>query len=370
MIDITQLAKKIENELNDGQTFYEFRIVCDTAEFKKPKRELNDITEYINGLFTTNGSDVSTLNSGLLVSTLNCSLRLIMRMKGFEENEYSMPDENNNREIIAYGDKTRVAMMRSFLDNFFKGNVTWSDTDKDGKEYVLSAVYDIAQSGIRGQVERLGDSFTFLINVYYVIVQQGINSQSAIYTLDNAVIPYQSVTTYRTPTMDGNVYANTNDGSTKNLSSQSTLSFAFELPALSDITTGNMLDFLFDGELNQAHFLTQNINGKIKNYLVTYGEIKLIGQTIENLGQSLSLLESPNDYDLIHFADSYFIYRVNVQLSELAVPETATVYLFGTNENGFLTAENGVVTADMGFGDYIVSTAEITIENENITRVD
>ncbi len=365
MIDITQLAERIQDELNEGQTFYNFKIVCDTAEFKKPKRELNNITEYINGLFTTNGSDVSTLNSGLLVSTLNSTLRIIMRMKGFEENVYSEPNGDNDREILAYGDNSRVSLMRSYLDNFFKANDTWSDIDKDGKEYVISAVYDFAQSGIRGQVERLGDSFTFSTNVYYTIVQQGINSQSAIYTLDRVVIPYQSVTSYRTPTMDGNVYANTTDGATKNLSSQSTLSFAFELPALSDTTTGNMLEFLFDGELNQAHFLTQNINGKTKNYLVTYGEIKLIGQTIQNLGQSLSLVECPNDYDLIHFADSYYIYKATQGVSNIEVPSDTVAYLFGANTNGFLEA---TTVADIITGDYVVSTGELNITG--LTRVD
>lgn len=373
MIDITQLSERIQNKLNEGQNFYNFRIVCDTAEFKKPKRKLNDITEYINGLFTTNGSDVSTLNSGLLVSTLNCTLRIIIRMKGFEENELSEPDKDGNREILVYGDNTRIALMRSYLDNFFKANDTWSDTDKDGKEYVVSAVYDFAQSGIRGQVEHLGDSFTFLANVYYTIVQQGINSQSAIYLLDGVIIPYQSVTNYRTPTMDGNVYAGSKDGATKNLSSQSTLSFAFELPALSDTTTNNMLDFLFDGELNQAHLLTQNVKGKKKTYLVTYGETKLIGQTIQNLGQSLSLVECPDDYDLIHFSDSYYIYRANMIISELSLSGNGQLYSFGTDGGPFNVEENNgeyVARGNASSGSYIVSTVLINVENSNITRID
>ena len=41
--------------------------------------------------------------------------------------------------------------------------------------------------------------------------------------------------------MDGNVYANTKDGATKNLAAQSTFLIVFELPALKDTTTTNML---------------------------------------------------------------------------------------------------------------------------------
>ena len=356
MISIKELSNKIQENLNKGQDLFKFWLVTDTAKFKRASRDKNDITEYVNGLFNVNTSDASTLNNGNLVSTLNCSLKIIMRMKGFDDDVYSTPEaEGETPTLITLGDLSRIQIMREYLDRFFQGNTfeEMSDAEDASKKYVVSAVYDLSQSGVRGQVERVGDSYTFTANIYYVIVQQGINSRSAVFTLDNFVIPYQSVTTYRTPTMDGNVYADTKDGSTKNLSSQSTFSISFELPALLDETTSNMLDFLFNGELNQAHFLTKKVGEKTKSFLVAYGEIKLIGQTVENLGQNLSLVECPTDYDLIHFNDKYFVYEANIDGITLDIKE-GQAYLFGSKYNGFINN-----TTVINYGDKVVSLVPI-----------
>ena len=356
MISIQALSKKIEDKLNNGQDLYNFWLVTDTAKFKKPTRNKNEITEYVNGLFSVNGSDVSTLNNGNLVSTLNCTLKIIMRMKGYEEDILTTPEkEGEEPQLIAYGDLSRIQIMRSYLDNAFQGNDydTMFDEKDAEKEYIVSAVYDFAQSGIRGQVEKIGNSYTFTTNIYYVIVQQGINSRSAQFRLDNVIIPYQAFTCYRTPTMDGNVYANSADGSTKNLTSQTTFSISFELPALDDAVTSNMFDFMNNGRMNQAHFFTQEINGKKTHRLVAYGEIKLIGQTIENLGQTLSIVECPTEYDLLEFRDEYFIYEVVDDALSLSV-EQGEAYLFGNEYNGFIDTSNYLYK-----GDIVVSLKEL-----------
>ena len=346
MIELYQLANKLQEELNKNQDLYEFNIVCDTAEFKKSKRENNEVTEIINGYFSVNGSDISTLNSGALVSTINCSLRVIMRMKGFEEDvygEFEGVDDNGaptvETRLVSYGDNSRIKNMREYLDGFFKGNTCDAMTDKNDKKFIVSAIYNFSQSGQRGQVERLGDSFMFSTEIFYTIVQEGINTRMSTFILDGVVIPFQSMTIYRTPTMDGNVYANTKDGATKNLASQSTFSVSFELPALEDDTTANMLDFLFNGDINQAHLLTVDINKKTKNYLVTYGETKLIGQTVQNLGQTLSLVECPNIYDLISFGENYYIYKLSQKIENEIDCDNAQVYVFGQN-SGFVNKIN------------------------------
>ncbi len=357
MINLIDLAKGLQNELNEkAKGMYEFYVVTDTAKFKRPTRNKNDIKEYVNCLLTMNGSDVTTLQTGTLISTATCTLRLIMRLTGYEDDIFSTPDENGKSELITYGDKTRVELMRQYLDAIFQKNTykQMDDSEDASIKYVVSAVYDFAQSGIRGQVEKIGDSYSFSTTIYYSFVQDGINTRASTFNLDGVLIPFQSVTVFRTPTMDGNVYANTKDGATKNLSSQSVFSISFELPALNDNTTANMLDYLFDGELNKAHFLKLDINGKTKNYLVTYGENKLIGETIMNIGQTLSLVECPEDYDLIYFADNYFIYEasanLNINLGEL------TVCQFGSS-NGFISG-----VSQVGYGDKIVSLTELTIQ--------
>jgi hypothetical protein len=280
-----------------------------------------------------------------------------MRLKGFEEDVYSQSEEGEE-QLVSYGDKSRIMIMRHYLDSVFQGNVIENMTDDDGKDYVVSSVYEFAQSGTRAQVDIIGDSYTFQTTIYYSFVQNGINTRSAIFYLDGAIIPYQSMTMYRTPTMDGNVYANTTNGATKNLVSQSTFSVAFELPALKDDTTNKMLEYLLNGDLNQAHLLRVNINGTIKDYLVTLGELRLIGEIVKNLGQSVTFMEAPDDYDLISFGNYLNVYYAhnNVKISGLSLPESAQVAVFG--DNGYMRTSGYIL-----LGDYIVSTVEINNEN-------
>ena len=358
MITIKELAQKLQEKLDNIEvnTLFKFNVVTDTGEFRKPEWNGEQLTEYVNCLFTSQNSDISTLQTNSLVVTQTCALSLVLRMTGREETTYY-----DNGELIAYGDIDRVTLLREYLESVLQFNGTETMTDNDGKEYIVSIVYELLQSGSRGQVDRVGDAYTFNALIYYTFVQNGINSQQAVFMLDGEQIPYQSVTTFRTPTMDGNVYANTTDGATKNLASQSTFSFSFELPALKDKTTNNMLDYMLNGDINQAHLLKYSIGDKVKEYLVTYGEIKTIGETIKNVGQTLTLVECPNDYDLISFGEYVNIYEVTTAFT-LNIDSKTQAYVFGADGNRFVKSGDSVKV-----GDKIVIT-EILTENVGVIQ--
>lgn len=313
MIELQTLAKDIENKLNKPGQF-NFNINIDTAQFKSAIRQGNQEIYYVNGLMRSLGSEVSNLISsnkdepGLLYATQSCNLQFLVKLEDIEENIYT-----EDGELIETGYKTKLEDLRVLLDDLFSKNSTEVIT-YNNKSFTVSTIYSLVSSGTREMVDGVGDAFTYSVDIFYMYVENGINTRDFIFELDGMVIPYQSVTTYRTPTMDGNVYANTKDGSTKNIASQSTLSISFELPATTDNVTQKMIDYLLDGELNQAHFLKVRINGRDKRYLVAYGENKLIGETVKNLGQNLSLVECPTNYDLISFPENYYIYTMQGDL--------------------------------------------------------
>ena len=352
MIALNKLAQNIQDKLNAKESIFNFSVVSDTAKFKNPTRDKNTINEYVNCLLIANSSDISTLANNYLFSTLTCTLRIIMRLKGFDEDTITEQD-------VIYGDKTRVAIMRQYLDGVFQGNEVYPETDDEGKDYIVSVVYEFAQSGQRAQIEKIGDSYTFTATIFYSFVQNGMNTKDVVFMLDGAIIPFQSMTMYRTPTMDGNVYANTKDGSTKNLTSQTTWSVAFELPALNkDKTTQYMMKYLLKGDMNQAHLLKMQIGPETIEKLVVYSEHKIMGEIVKNVGQSITLMEAPEDYDLISFGKHLYVYtstgNAAFDLSPSESEDNALMYIFRPDgNNGFYNEKT------LNKGEYLVSTVSL-----------
>lgn len=367
MISLNTLARDLQAKLNDNEAGFTFNIVTDTGELKAPTRNGNTVIAPINGILTSTGSDVTNLvdgnggeNQSLLYATQNCTLRVIMSLPD-TENDIEIPEENGLDADVIAGYSTRIESLRAVLNSVFQGVINENLTDANGKTYSTTTVYQFVASGQREMVSFLGDSFSFYCYITYFFVQNGVNTRDMTFTLDGSVIPYQSVTCYRTPTMDGNVYANTKNGATRNISAQSNFNVSFELPAMVEPVTNQIFSYILDGALNRAHLLHFKLNNQERDYLVTFGENSIMGETIKNAGLRLSLVEAPDEYELINFGKNYWIYQATSGATQVQVPDGTQVYLFG-NDNGFLTAVNGVATANISTGNYLVSTAKLTSE--------
>ncbi len=372
MIELKTLVGQLQDKLNRNLQGLNFAIALDTAKFKRSLRKQNTIQERINGLIKVNSSDTTNLSDGKLFATISCRLSVIFKLEGKEEDEIVYNEKGEEIGIIP-GYKTKVDAVRLALSTAFQKNEQEKMTetviengDRVQKEYLVIKLYQFPESGERIQTMELGDSYSFNVYISYMFVESGISSYDVVYTLDGNVIPFQQSTSYRTPTMDGNVYADTKDGATKNLVSQSTFSVSFELPALKNNVTKNMFRYLFGGKINQAHILNikyPSFDGEIDeeyNYLVVYGENRIMGDTILNIGQSLTLMEAPDDYELLNFPEKYYIYQyLGNGLSELTFNDNAYFYDFETKTFG--TAFKGVSKEFVvGYGDHIVSTAPLT----------
>ena len=370
MIELKTLAKKLQDKLNGILSGFNFHIVTDTGELRLPEREGNDVRQFVNGLLTSNGSEVTNLVTGngeenkLIYATQSCTFRVILQLEDEEEDIY-IKDLKGNIVDTIYGYKSKIASLRSTLNSAFQG-VYNENIEENGRTYSVTTVYNLVESGQREMVEHLGDSFIFYTYIYYSFIENGVNTRDMTFKLDGATIPYQSITVFRTPIMDGNVYANGKNGSTRNISSQSTLSISFELPAVKGKTLDAIINYILDGDLNQAHLLKATINGVERDYLVAYGENKLMGETIKNVGMSLSLVECPDIYELLHFNSNYYVYEVKEQLSsaEVVFLGDAQIYQFGDNAGFVPTIEMEEDIAYMAHitanvGDKIVSTHPI-----------
>ena len=313
MITLLSLARHIEHELNESGLGYAFKIFSDTGEFQKATRNKNTVTECINGELRSLSSDITTLDDGSILATQNCKLDLIFRLEDQEENEveeFIEINEKNGKISVKKGETiigsaSQVNDIRTVLNNYFQTSSVFQGPIEDGagKSFIVTRIFQLAESGQRNQIEILGNSFVFSVYVYYMFVENGINTKNQVFELDGLDIPLQSITIYRTPVMDGNVYANTKDGSVRNISSMSQFSVSIELPALTKDFTFIVLESLFNGELNVPHILQTRVNNKGDYYLVSLGENRLIGETIKNMGQSISFVLCPDEYDLLNIPE-------------------------------------------------------------------
>jgi hypothetical protein len=376
MIELKKIVNQLEDKLNNNIYGVNFAIATDTAKFKRSLRKANIIEERINGLLRVMSSDTTNLSDGKLFATLSCNLKVIFKLEGDEEDKIIYNEKGEETGVIP-GYKSKIETIRNALSNVFQSNEqeTMTETvvengERVNKEYLVIKLYQFPESGERLQVQELGDSYSFNIYISYMFVEGGISSYDTVYTLDGIVIPFQTFTTYRTPTMDGNVYADTINGATKNLISQTTFSVAFKLPALKNNITKNMFRFIFGGKINQAHLLNikyPSFDGSAEeyNYLVVYGENSLMGDTILNMGQNITLMEATDDYELLNFPEKYYIYQYNGEspLNSLKFKEYAYFYNFETKEFG--NAKKGVeIEFKVQKGNHIISTGPINNIND------
>lgn len=318
MISLKTLTERLETKLNSNTANVHFHIIPDTGTRKKPTRTANTITEYINGTFSLISSDKSNLVDGEVYATMSCRLRVIVRLKGGMSDEDEIIRNPDTQEIlkVVEGNNTIIDRVRSVLSDAFSKNEQQTMTDTvDGttKTYLVSTLYQFVETGMREQVEGIGDSFTFSAYISYMFVENGINTYDVKYYLDGNLIPFQTNSVYRSPTMDNNVYSDTEDGTAKALATQSTFSVSFKLPALRNSVTRLMFDWLFGGGINSLHILTvkqETWDGIFseKSYIVTFGENDLTGESILNLGQTLTLIGFIDDYELVKIPDNYYIY--------------------------------------------------------------
>ena len=198
-------------------------------------------------------------------------------------------------------------------------------TDKDNKSYVVSSVYSPLNDGERAQVQGIGLSYVFRTNIYYTIVQQGINSRAFDFMLDGIALPYEAISLLRSPILDNYVPSGSTDGTAESIGTQQAFSINVELPALNDNITRALFDFLLDGKINTAHILHCDLAGiKQKDFLVQISEVSATAQQTMNVGQKISFIPIIKEYDFVEIANNLYIYyfgniESNAPISEVAM---------------------------------------------------
>ena len=375
MLSVEILKKDLENRLNDNNVGICFKLFSDTGKYKKAIRKVNQIEDYVNGIVNVTSSDISKTNDGFIVATMTLRTEFVVRCKDEEEDIYYKTQQLKDDEFVEVenkeaGNETFLKNVRGFLDSFTENNSYYVLSDEMKTTYDISVAHSVAVPGIRQQVPGVGDAMTYVLYSYYNIIQGGENSQKYKFILDGVQIPYTRATLRRVPTVEADVYMNSN-GTAKTTISNTVLGYSLACPTFVGEFSNSVKNYILNGENNVAHFLEVVMNDISKIYLVVFGETSLTAQGILNVGQELSFAEAPEDYDLITFPKDFKVYEYTGNGKNIILELEENTYILSTADYkpkiAVLSNDKYSVELVVNNGCYIVSTKEIA--NDNLRKL-
>lgn len=282
MISIEKFAAVMEKELNKNAFGITYAIHTDAAKYKKAMMTRVVKKRFTNGLMRVGQSSIVP-TQGLVVATQNAVLELCVQLFGAES------------------DSEVISAHRTVLDKYAQNPVvdTMSETvtDADGntveKEYTVTALYSLANTGEVQVRDGVGTSLTFYVNIEYAYIENGLNSNNCTFTLDGFPIPYSSAKVTKSPNVQADAFSDSG-GAGRSINVSFNRSFDFQLPAqLGEDGIGKIiLDELFGAGLNTPHTLVVKLgDADPLTYNVVFGATDISLAGINNAGHTIALIE-------------------------------------------------------------------------------
>ena len=276
MIGIETLLKDLNEALNVNlaDNSRRFKIIPDGGEYAGFTREKNNITEYIDGVGSITQSSITPLASGIEVSTLELSVAVAVKLeqsKGVPDEELFLPVRNAISEYASTG-KTKAI---------------------DGYAVSITATQPYAgEINIRPEI---GRSIIYTFTVDYVFIENGFNSRGVKITFESNEVPYDSLTVVRVPIQDGGAFPGSG-GVAKNLTLQTAFELQFTTPAIKgSVFCAAVDEYILTGVEKSYEVKVESLSAvgdEAKTYLMTFGQCNLSSQGIQNVGYSVTLVES------------------------------------------------------------------------------
>lgn len=324
MIGLETIRNNIQTALNTNSFGKVFRLYTNDGEFKNAFRDGNDITEYINGICRISTSSLTPLKS-LSILTMSVEVEFCIRVDNLEK-------DNNGNYI-------EVLNIQALCENFVNSQNGQTITlTEEGKTYVLAVNTEMPIVGVERLITPLGKCMPITLQLFYTMVENGINSNDISLYIGNEEVPYTDLTIDR-------VFVNTvaqklieEVGKTAN--EQNSVSISFIAPLTNTPLGKDYTNILLDGGNNVAFpvVIDYKTLNKRKEYTMTFSSLKNTSSGIQNVGVQGTLVEVDTnvaDYRDLNVGDWVF--------------EKISIYL--DYANAFLTID-GFQTGDLYYIDW------------------
>lgn len=308
MINLKHYAKDVENGFNaklaeNGIEGFEFVVWTDIGKFRHAKRNMNKVTTYINCLMTRSQAAVDTGNGGLMIASDNIALQIAVPTKQQERDETPEPEIFENNYVF-------VEKVRNLVDEYFSENIITSIVDEKGTHYEAGMVYSLATTGNADMAPSIGTYVTFTVNITVNVVQNGINSRSAMIEIDGMVVPFLSMSPGRAGDLSTDVYSDNKNFESESLTTSTAFSLDISVPATTGGVTKQFLEYLLHGKPNTVHFVKIKVGSTERTMLMTFDKTSISVEGSLNIGQTITLIKVRPNIELNSFPKYFTVGRV------------------------------------------------------------
>jgi hypothetical protein len=266
MITIKDIAENLEQTLNGKEyenieayglndvipaTSFRFNIALDTDKYKEPERDINSVVRYINAVMTVMGDS----KEGRDNETYNAVVQTRV--------EFVVPACGDDGKLL-------LERVRGLLDNVLTGSEHEYITDGT-YTYLQTIEYAFANTGVREQRDKVGDSLTLSMYIDYSYATEGVASDAIIVECslkkEGSYTPvrFSRFGMARKTVYDPNVPSGNGNPITKNVPTSTALTISMDLVArLYDFDT-MIRKYTLKGELSPIFVKVSLPNGYDKN---------------------------------------------------------------------------------------------------------
>lgn len=308
MVELKDIAKKIEDILNTNALGKIFRIFSDSGELAKRNRHEN---EYRNGLVEEISKTTSNL-SGLEFVNMSVNLTLYAN-----EEIRGKDSDGNSLELIELrqilGDFLDSYNFKTFAEEF--GETTYSTT------YVIGATTTLP----KGSLGYINDCVPLVTNIGLTFFENGVNSNEWQIIIDGEEVGYTSAVISRTKTAENQPLEESK--STKTVIQTNGFGLDLVVPQISN-NLGNAIENEILTGQEYAHILYIKGKNTEQNYICVFGNLQASLIKNANVGFNVPLVEGVPE--LLEY-EEYKWLNLEVNITDLSY-NTVTI-LNNDNEN-------------------------------------
>lgn len=328
MITLSQVAEMVGAGLTSllDDPNIDFHIWANAGEWQKNTRNGNTVTAYIQGTLRSSSSSNEANILAMGYNGLQLDIEIPLKAPKTLSTQTAQ-----QLATVAEAQYPFVTLILAAIDNYFSVANVFTMSDATGTEFTVSMVAGRAITGDPNIAAALGRGLVATVFIGLNFLQGGISARNIVLNVDGVRVPLNSVTIGRALQKTSDVYSD--QAGVKNLASASAISIDFAFPANADNTTAQVLNAIFGGKTNVAHFVEVNIGSAYDGqYLMIFDNLALAGENVLFAGLTGSLIEAAARLEILDFPAymqvGYFTFSSS-QVESLTFTASGLAYIAG-----------------------------------------
>lgn len=275
-----EVIQDLENGLNSIQNDLDFKFFLALGDYIEAYRVNNSVIDYVQGIARFLPTTLLPIpNVNMFQTTAEIEIAISI--------DSADVDDEGNYNLF----NKVISIINSFAQQkqaqaYFK--------EIDNKNYQIIPLFTLpTNDAVVMNTSDLGEIIPINFSVEFIITENLVNSNSYKLYIDEKEINFETLTLSRIRVADQ--YSIKGLANTESAVLQNGLSIDLTLPQFLSEECDNLVNDLFDGDNNEAHYVRIEVptvvGNKIYNYIMIYGNTQGTIQRSSNVGINLSLVQ-------------------------------------------------------------------------------